>query len=155
MTPYRTVCRLDNYVRGCKFELNVSDKSLQINLNTLDDAKALIQNLGFVKKAYDAHHCTSILLVINEAAVVEIEEKIKGIINWTKTYREVEKLSAKDKSVRILLPHYREFVSRHSATELPSESQTEPLPKRRMGRKPGWQPPGKTQPLVPADMAGT
>lgn len=131
----------------------MSDKSLQINLNTLDDAKSLVQNLSFVKKSYDAHHCTSILLVINEAAVVDIEDKVKGLVNWTRVYRHVERPQVQEGSVRIFLPHYKE-VAASRAPHNPDINHSLTA-KRPMRRKVGWQPPGKTQPLVQAEMAGT
>lgn len=121
----------------------MSEKSLQINLNSLDDARALIQNLQSVRKHYDAHRCQSILLLINEDALVEIEEKITGLINWTRTYRETVKPQAKDGNVLFPLPHYKEPSQRSVMGAQMAAS-----------RKPSKQP-GKPTPLVQAALAGT
>lgn len=129
----------------------MTDKSLQINLNSLDDAKALIQNLGYVKKAYDAHKCTSIMLVVNEASVVEIETQIKGLINWTRAFIKIIRPAGEGTNVLIHLPHY---VPPAAMSTAPKTSEPIKEPKRRMGRIAGWQPPGKSQPPVQAELTG-
>lgn len=127
---------------------SVSEKSLQINLNTVDDARSLVQNLAYVKKAYDAHKCSSIQLVVNENQVVEIEGTIKGVIGWTRAFLKIVKPEPLGNNVLIHLPHYVPPVPPQS------EPAEEHVPRRRMGRRPGWTPPGKSQPLVPADLTG-
>ncbi len=65
-------------------------KSLQININSEDDAKAVIQHLQLVKKTWDTMHDSglvdSIEFCIAEAIRRKVDGPLMGAIRWCRTY---------------------------------------------------------------------
>lgn len=85
----------------------MSEKSLQININNLADARSVLQNLQSVKQAFDAHGCVSVQFVIEERHVTEAARIMVGAIPWCTTYRTVVTSKPKDSNYLFPLPEYR------------------------------------------------
>lgn len=64
-----------------------SERSLQINIDSEDDAKSVIQNLPSIKAAYDAAgSLTSVEFCIAESVAKSVENTLLGAIRWCRTY---------------------------------------------------------------------
>ena len=130
----------------------MSEKSLQINISSVDDAKSVVANLQSIKAAYEAHNCTSVELCIAEEVVTPSAKILMGMVPWCVTYRKIMKVQAGN--VLFLLPHYPLAKAVAAEPELPD------APKRRMRRKPDYllnsasadfpETPRQVSPLVPA-----
>lgn len=138
----------------------MSEKSLQININSVDDARAVVQHLQKVKKAYDAHGCTSVELVIDEAMVTETAGTLAGAIPWCTTFRRIVKVAPIDGNVLFRLPHYQHLERRpvpalntDAGTKAPPSNghrASRRIPPRPQRRKPSVSP----APLVQAPPDG-
>ena len=130
----------------------MSEKSLQINISSVDDAKSVVANLQAIKTAYEAHNCTSVELCIAEEVVTPTAKILVGMVPWTVTYRKIMRVL--DGSVLFQLPHYP------LAKAAAAEPEVTDAPKRRMRRKPDYllnsvqadfpETPRQVSPLVPA-----
>lgn len=138
----------------------MGERSLQINISSVDDAKSTIANLKKVKAAYDAHGCTSVEFCIMENIVSETIAPLMGAIPWCKTFRRIVK--PYDDNVFFALPHYVPAVRVIAPPSLPPlTTQVDSTPARR-GRPKGrfirtklnQEAHGKTTPLVPAPVSG-
>lgn len=131
----------------------MSEKSLQINISSVDDAKSVVANLQAIKTAYEAHNCTSVELCIAEEVVTPTAKILMGMVPWTVTYRRI--MRVQDGSVLFQLPHYT--LAKPVAA---AEPEVADAPKRRMRRKPDYllnsaqadfpETPRQVSPLVPA-----
>ena len=81
----------------------MSEKSLQINIDSIEDAKSVIRNLPKIKIAYEAHACTSIELCIYEEVVTPTAKILVGAFPWCVHYRRIMK--PQDGNVLFQLPH--------------------------------------------------
>lgn len=131
----------------------MSEKSLQINISSVDDAKSVVVNLGAIKTAYEAHNCTSVELCIAEEVVTPTAKILVGMVPWTITYRRIMKCQGDN--VLFQLPHYA-----LATPPAPVEPEVADAPKRRMRRKPDYllqsdETPRQVQPLVPATSGAT
>ena len=114
-------------VREVHVQANVSEKSLQININSVDDARAVIQHLGQIKTAYEAHGCTSVEFVLAEEVVTPTAKILVGAIPWCTTFRKIVKPIGTN--ILFQLPHYRPLTPAHARTVLP-EAKPSPLAAR-------------------------
>lgn len=73
----------------------------------MDDAKAVIQNLGAIKVAYDAHGCTSVELCIAEEVVTPTAKVLVGAFPWCTHYKKHIK-PFKD-NILFQLPHFVDY----------------------------------------------
>lgn len=87
----------------------MSEKSLQINIGSIEDAKSIVQNLAKIKLAYEAHGCTSIELAIMEEAVTPSAAILVGAFPWCVVYRKIVKPF--EGNVFYPLPHLREVAA--------------------------------------------
>lgn len=85
----------------------MSDKSLQININSVDDAKAVIQHLGAIKVAYEAHACTSIELCIAEEVVTPTAKILVGAFPWCTHFR--KNVRPFGENIHFQLPHFVDY----------------------------------------------
>ena len=85
------------------------ERSLQINIDSEDDAKAVIQHLRAIKAAYTllsaTNGITSIEFAINENIARKVEGTLFGAIPWTRTY--TKHVKPFDGNVLFPLPHYQ------------------------------------------------
>lgn len=135
----------------------MADKSLQINISSVDDAKSVIANLGAIKVAYEAHGCTSVEVCIMEEVVTPTAKILVGAFPWCVSYRKIIKPFGEN--VLFQLPHYcprstpasqvKQPETRHVAqTNLPppvrkSSSLRRPIPNlpETLGNSPALVPP--------------
>lgn len=90
------------------FQPAVGDRSLQINIDSADDAKSVIQNLGMIRDAYKAADVTSVEFLIAESVADQVDPILRGAINWCRTY--VKRVAPNPGNVLFPLPSYRELV---------------------------------------------
>ncbi len=83
------------------------ERSLQVNIDSADDAKSVIQNLRQIKAAYEASNCDSVEFCIAEPVVAETENTLRGAINWCKTY--VKHMVPQPGNVFFHLPAFKDF----------------------------------------------
>lgn len=81
-----------------------AERSLQININSADDAKAVIQHLGKIKQVWELTGCKSIQFAIAEHVEKKSAPFLTGAINWCRTY--VTIVSPFEGNVPFELPHY-------------------------------------------------
>lgn len=135
---------LDNLCGRFTLTANVSEKSLQININSVDDAKAVIQSLPKIKAAYDAHGCTSVEFAIAEEVVTPTAAILVGAIPWTTHYRKIVKPF--EDNVLFQLPHYQPAA--------PAQVDA-PAAKADTSRQSKPQAPGKSTALVQPALGAT
>lgn len=88
-------------------EASVSERSLQINIDSEDDAKSVIQNLPAIKAAYDESGVSSVEFCIAESVAKTVENYLIGAIRWCRTY--VKHIAPQPGNVLFPLPSYRDF----------------------------------------------
>lgn len=126
-----------------------SDRSLQINIDSADDAKSVIQNLPAIKAAYDAAGMTSVEFCIAEQVVKEVESTLLGAINWCKTYR--KHVSPNPGNVLFPLPSYKDLSIPTQLSSNSTSSMTRP--ESNQGARIETQAPVKPQRPVRAEPA--
>ena len=111
---------------------DASERSLQVNIDSEDDAKSVIQNLPAIKAAYDQAGVTSVELCIADSAVKATENVLTGAINWCRTY--IKHIAPQPGNVLFPLPAYRDLslpanpALTDSAPESPIPVQTSQQP---------------------------
>lgn len=86
----------------------ISERSLQINIDSSDDAKSVIQNLGKIKAAFESAGVNSVEFCIAESVVRDVESTLLGAVNWCRTY--VKHVAPFPGNVLFPLPSYRELT---------------------------------------------
>lgn len=141
------------------------DRSLQININSEDDAKAVIQHLGLIKKTWDTladtAGITSIEFCIAETIRRKVDGFLMGAVNWCRTY--TKSIAPFEGNVHFPLPHYMPVQKPPTLTvvaqPLPEPAKPEPKPNRYLrgaASEPNPTPTlGKTERPVPAPGGGT
>lgn len=81
-----------------------AERSLQININSADDAKAVIQHLGKIKQVWELTGCQSVEFVIAANVEKKTTPFLTGAINWCRTY--VKRIEPFEGNVPFELPHY-------------------------------------------------
>lgn len=106
----------------------MADKSLQINVSSVEDAKAVVQNLKAIQQAYDAHGCSSVEFQIMEEVVTPTAKYLVGIIPWCTAFRKI--IKPLGDNVLFQLPHYRELTAARPvpASEPSPAEQKQPNP---------------------------
>lgn len=85
-----------------------SDRSLQINIDSEDDAKSVIQNLQAIKNAYDAAgDLTSVEFCIAESIAQKVEPILLGAVCWCRTY--VKHIAPQPGNILFPLPSYKDL----------------------------------------------
>lgn len=79
-------------------------RSLQINLNSADDAKSVIAHLGKIKEFYEQQGCDSVEFYFAAPVRNAIEAIVTGAIPWTKTFR--KEIPVGEGNIYMPLPHY-------------------------------------------------
>lgn len=82
----------------------MNERSLQINVNSMDDARAVIAHLPRIKSAYDAANCDSVEFFISEPVMKAVEATLRGAIRWCKTF--VRAVPLGEGNTWFELPHY-------------------------------------------------
>ena len=96
------------FVPAKYFPPSASDKSLQINIDSEDDAKSVIQNLQAIKNAYDdAGDLTSVEFCISESIAKAVEPTLMGAIRWCRTY--TKRIAPNPGNKLFALPAYRDL----------------------------------------------
>lgn len=94
------------------FQPKTTEKKLQININSEDDAKAVIQHLGLIKKTFgtlqDTAGVESIEFCIAQSMRKKVETTLTGAINWCRTW--VKEVMPFEGNFHFALPHYQEPV---------------------------------------------
>lgn len=123
-------------------------RSLQININSEDDAKAVIQHLPQIKKTFDLLKDTngveSIEFVIAESIRKKVEATVTGAINWCRTYTRL--MAPFAGNAHFPLPHY--VAPPVTMPQIRRIVSAPPAP------GPVPEPLGKSKRLVPADAKG-
>lgn len=88
-------------------EPSVSDRSLQLNIDSEDDAKSVIQNLQAIKNAYDAAGVDSVEFCIAESVAKSVENTLLGAICWCRTY--IKHIAPQPGNVLFPLPAFKDF----------------------------------------------
>ena len=97
---------------------DTSDRSLEIRINSPDDAKSVIQNLPAIKQAYDAAgNLTSVEFCIADSVAREVESTLLGAVRWCRTY--TKHIAPNPGNVLFVLPSYKDL------SIAPSPSQTQ------------------------------
>ena len=87
---------------------DTSDRSLEIRINSEDDAKSVIQNLQAIKNAYDAAgDLTSVEFCIAESVAREVEHTLLGAIRWCRTY--TKHIAPQPGNILFVLPAYKDL----------------------------------------------
>ena len=85
-------------------------RSLQINIDSEDDAKSVIQNLQKVKEAYDFaalnFKVDSVEFCIASDIRKDVDAHLMGAIRWCRTY--IKQVDVFEGNCLFPLPHYRE-----------------------------------------------
>jgi len=97
-----------------------SERSLQINIDSEDDAKSVIQNLPAIKAAYDAAGVTSVEFCIAESVSKAVEHTLMGAIRWCRTY--TKHISPQPGNVLFPLPAFVNLISCDPIAPLSPES---------------------------------
>lgn len=96
------------------------ERSLQINIDSEDDARAVIQHLQAVKDAYDllaaTNGITSIEFAINENVARKVESTLYGAVPWTHTYTKLVKPF--DGNVLFPLPHFQHLLTEEQRNDI-------------------------------------
>lgn len=139
-----------------------SDPSLQININSEDDAKAVIQHLGKVKATWDILHDTaginSVEFCIAETIRKKVDGFLIGAVNWCRTY--VKSVAPFEGNVHFPLPHFvpvpRSVTADTDAKPAaPVNAEPQPKPNRYLRSTPSpLSTPGKPERPVPAPVSG-
>lgn len=145
-------------------------QSLQINIDSEDDAKAVIQHLQEIKRNWDTMHAAglvdSIEFCIQSAIRRKVEDTLQGAVRWCRTY--IKQVAPFEGNVFYALPHFIPPSVQVTKTQASNESQapvdaTPPPPQkvnRYLRNLPPEQPacsleqcetPGKSKRPVPAD----
>lgn len=82
----------------------LAERSVQININSVSDAKAVIQNLGKIKTFWELTNCKSVEFVIAEDVKDKVKPFLTGAIPWCKTFTKY--VSPFDGNLLFELPHY-------------------------------------------------
>lgn len=98
---------------------DTSERSLQINIDSEDDAKSVIQNLQAVKNAYDKAGVTSVEFCIAESVAQAVEHTLMGAICWCRTY--IKHIAPQPGNVLFPLPAYQDL------SQPPAQTQTAPI----------------------------
>lgn len=85
-----------------------NDRSLQINIDSEDDAKSVIQNLQAIKAAYDnAGVLTSVEFVIAEEIAKKVEPLLLQAIRWCKTF--IKHVAPQPGNILFPLPAFKDL----------------------------------------------
>jgi hypothetical protein len=88
-------------------------RSLQININSEDDARAVVQHLSKIRAAYetlkDSVGIDSVEFCIAETIRKKVDGFLIGAVGWTRTY--CKSVSTFNGNVHFPLPHYTIPVS--------------------------------------------
>lgn len=126
---------------------SLEKKSLQVNINSEDDARAVIQHLGKIKATYellkDTSGIESVEFCIAESLRKKIEPIVTGAVNWCRTY--TKSVHPFPGNAHFPLPHY---VAPASAPSAKQEKPNRYLPELNPESL------GKTKRLVTADAKG-
>lgn len=86
------------------------NRSLQINIDSQDDAKAVIQHLGKIKEAFEFarrnFNVESIEFCIASDIRKDVDSILMGAVRWCRTY--IKAVDVFDGNVLFPLPHYVE-----------------------------------------------
>ncbi len=89
-----------------------SHRSLQINIDSEEDAKAVIQNLQRIKEAWEFSRLNYQVDSIEFCIAADIRKDVDGIltgaIRWCRTY--IKQVTPFDGNILYPLPHYREVA---------------------------------------------
>lgn len=90
------------------FQPTSTEKKMQININSEDDARAVIQHLGKIKKDFntlaDTAGIVSIEFCIADAIRKKVESTLTGAIPWCRTW--VKSVMPFEGNVHYPLPHF-------------------------------------------------
>jgi len=86
---------------------HVSRRSVQINIDSADDAKSVIQNLGAIKQFYDDSGMDSVEFCIAKSVVKDVENTLRGAINWCTTF--VKHVAPQPGNVLFALPSFKDL----------------------------------------------
>lgn len=116
-----------------EMQQSVSERSLQINIDSEDDAKSVIQNLESVRQAYNDSGCSSVEFCIADTIVRQVDGILTGAINWCRTY--IKHIAPNPGNVLFPLPSFRDMelskkMQAPRTTPLPPQTQavTSPAP---------------------------
>lgn len=141
---------------------NGTPRSLQINIDSEDDAKAVIQHLQKIKDAFDygvkEYQLDSVEFCIAADIRKDVDGMLMSAIRWCRTY--VKQVTPFEGNVLFPLPHYRERQSSPVVHECACDA---PRPKAESEVKRNryltpevvaaqTQALGKSQPPVPAEV---
>jgi hypothetical protein len=85
-----------------------SERSLQINIDSEDDAKSVIQNLPAIKAAYEkAGDLTSVEFCIAESVAKSTENWLIGAIPWCRTY--IKHIAPQPGNILFPLPAFKDL----------------------------------------------
>ena len=107
-----------------------SERSLQINIDSEDDAKSVIQNLPAIKQAYTWANVTSVEFCIALSIAKKVELMLIGAIPWCRTY--IKHIAPQPGNVLFPLPSYRDLSvpapQEAGPSQAPSPESTTPVP---------------------------
>lgn len=106
-------------------EERVKDRSLQINIDSEDDAKSVIQNLPAIKAAYDAAgDLTSVEFCIADSIAKQVEPILLGAIRWCRTY--VKHIAPQPGNILFPLPAFKDLSVSPQVQSRNSQDSTSP-----------------------------
>lgn len=107
-----------------------TERSLQINIDSEDDAKSVIQNLPAIKEAYTAADVTSVEFCIAVSIAKKVELTLIGAIPWCRTY--IKHIAPQPGNVLFPLPSYRDLsvpaAQEAGPSQTPQPESTTPVP---------------------------
>lgn len=142
---------------------SLAKKSLQVNINSEDDAKAVIQHLGKIKSTFetlkDTSGIESIEFCIAESIRKKVENIVTGAVNWCRTY--TKSVMPFEGNAHFPLPHFINYPNSKPARPaqeaccVPAEKPNRYLPHTQpQSQSPTLEPLGKTKRPVTADAKG-
>ena len=86
---------------------SLNEKSLQINITSIQDARSVVRHLQEVRDAYIAYGCTSIELAVYRGLENDMQVKdLSQNFRWCKTYRRI--VAPLGGNVMWPVPHFEE-----------------------------------------------
>lgn len=113
-------------------------RSLQINIDSEDDAKAVIQHLPEIKRTWDtlatAGLVDSVEFCIAQTIRRKVDGTLIGAIRWCRTY--IKQVAPFEGNVFFALPHYRGPAAQNGQVRAAPEAQAAEAPVEEPAPKP-------------------
>ena len=106
----------------------MANKSIEVRINSLDDARSCVSQSSRILQAAKAHGCESIELFVDESIRNKVVPIISGSFGAFKTY--YKKIAANNGNVFFELPHVKSLNVQIEDVAAPQ------TPKRKAGRPP-------------------